>query len=230
MFQMSRTRIKIDGICRAADAAAAADAGADAIGMVFDPTAQRSVSIGQARQIVSAISAFVSIVGVFVDADAGTIRQVMDEIPMSAVQLHGRESPQLVAELKPVRVIKALRTDEADALSIWLEAMGDLKLTNLIGIVMDTSTLIAKVPGGSGVANDWSQLRDLQRAHRFDGLGALIVAGGLNPANVGDVVRLLRPFAVDVSSGVESAKREKSPDKIAAFVRAVREADAQMNP
>jgi phosphoribosylanthranilate isomerase len=225
---MPRTRIKIDGICRAADAAAAVDAGVDAIGIVFDPAAPRCVSMQQAREIVAAVSPLVSIVGLFVDADAESIRQVMEEIPLSAIQLHGRESPRLVAELKPIRVIKALRTDEADALPVWLAAVGDMKLTNLIGIVMDTSTLIAGVPGGSGIANDWSQVRELQRARRLDGLGALIAAGGLNPTNVGDVVRLLHPFAVDVSSGVESAKREKSPEKIAAFVRAVREAD--MNP
>jgi phosphoribosylanthranilate isomerase len=221
---MPRTRIKIDGICRAADAAAAVDAGVDAIGIVFDPAAPRCVSMQQAREIIAAVSPLVSIVGLFVDADAESIRQVMKEIPLSAVQLHGRESPRLVAELKPIRVIKALRTDEADALPVWLAAVGDMKLTNLTGIVMDTSG----VPGGSGIANDWSQLHDLQRARRFDGLGALIAAGGLNPTNVGDVVRLLRPFGVDVSSGVESAKREKSPEKIAAFVRAVHEAD--MNP
>jgi phosphoribosylanthranilate isomerase len=224
MIRMPRTRIKIDGICRAADAVAAVDAGVDAIGMVFDPAAPRCVSMQQAREIVAAVSPLVSIVGLFVDADAESIRQVMDEIPLSAVQLHGRETPQLVAELRPIRVIKALRTDEADALPVWLGARGDMKLTNLIGIVMDTSGM----PGGSGVANDWKRLHELKRAGGFGGLGALIVAGGLTPANVGDVVALLRPFAVDVSSGVESTKREKSPEKIAAFVRAVRDADSRM--
>jgi phosphoribosylanthranilate isomerase len=227
---MSRTRIQICGICRVADAQAAVEAGADAIGLVFDPAAPRYVSIDQATQIVAGISPFISIVGMFVNADAGAIRQVLEQIPLSAVQLHGGESPQLAAELKPIRVIKALRTDESSELSAWRQAVGDLKLTNLIGIVMETPVSVAGAPGGSGVVNDWPRLRDLQSARKFDGLGALIAAGGLTPANVGDVIRLLRPFAVDVSSGVESGRREKSAEKMATFVRAVREADNNSTP
>jgi phosphoribosylanthranilate isomerase len=230
MLGMSRTRIQICGICRAADAQAAVEAGADAIGLVFDPAAPRYVSVDQARQIVTGVSPFISIVGMFVNADASAIRQVLEQIPLSAVQLHGQESPRLVAELKPIRVIKALRTDEASELSAWLGAIDQLKLTNLIGIVMETPASAAGAPGGSGVANDWPQLRVLQSARIFDGLGALIAAGGLTPANVGDVIRLLRPFAVDVSSGVESGRREKSAEKMAAFVRAVREADNNSIP
>jgi phosphoribosylanthranilate isomerase len=229
MFCMLRTRIQICGICRAVDAQAAGRAGADAIGLVFDPAAGRCVSVEQAKEIIAGVLPFVSIVGMFVDANAETIRRVAAEIPLAAVQLHGHESPGLVLELKPLRVIKVLRTDEADELALWRAAIGDWKLTNLLGIVMETPASAAGAPGGSGVINDWNRLSDLQKRGEFDGLGALIVAGGLTPTNVGDVVRLLRPFAVDVSSGVESGKREKSADKIAAFIRAVRAADEHLD-
>jgi len=225
---MPRTRVKICGICRAADALAAADAGADAIGINFDPASPRNVSIAQASEIVRAVPPFISVIGLFVDADVAAISKVMEEIPLSAVQLHGHESPELVAKMKPLPVIKVVRTDEGDELPVWHKAIDGLKLTNLLGILMETPRSMAGMSGGSGVSNDWPRLHDLNRAGRFQRLGALIVAGGLTAENVGDVIRLLRPFAVDVSSGVESGKREKSAEKITAFIRAVREADARL--
>jgi phosphoribosylanthranilate isomerase len=229
---MPRTRIKICGICRSVDAEAAVAAGADAIGLNFHPESPRYISFAQARQIVEGISPFVSIVGLFVDADARHIKEAMEQVPLSVVQLHGDESPQLVAELRPIRVIKVLRADKIDGLSAWHREIRDLKLTNLIGVLLDTPAALTGVPGGSGIANNWAWLSDLQRSGKLgrDGLGPLIIAGGLTPENVGEAIQLLRPFAVDVSSGVESSKREKSPEKIAAFVSAVRQADARLNP
>jgi len=220
--------VKICGVCRPQDAAAAASAGADAIGMVFDPNGVRRVSVEDAGRILAALGPFVTPVGLFVDASAGEIRRVLGAVPLGAVQLHGEESPQLVAELKPMRVIKALHLAAGDTatLGTWRSAVADLQLTNLIGILLETPSG-GPERGGTGIANNFAGLRAMQTAGHFAGLPPIIAAGGLTPANVGDVVRLLHPFAVDVSSGVESARREKSADKIEAFVRAVRAADGQ---
>src|ERR1700683_2229307 len=114
---MQRTRIKICGVCRVVDARASVRAGADAIGLNFDPVSARCVSIEQASEIVETVGPFVWVVGVFVNADRDAIGRVMKQIPLSAVQLHGRERPEFVVELAPTRVIKAVRTDEEDALA-----------------------------------------------------------------------------------------------------------------
>jgi phosphoribosylanthranilate isomerase len=123
-------------------------------------------------------------------------------------------------------VIKALHlaVGETATLGTWRAAIADLQLTNLIGILLDTP-IGGRTRGGAGIANDFAGLAGMQNAGDFAGLPPIIAAGGLTPANVGDVVRLLHPLAVDVSSGVESALGEKSVEKIEAFVRAVRAAD-----
>jgi phosphoribosylanthranilate isomerase len=218
--------VKICGICRPQDAATAASAGADAIGMVFDPNSGRVVSVDQAGTIVAAVGPFVTSVGLFVNASAGEIRRVLGAVHLDAVQLHGEESPRLVAELKPIRVIKAVHLAAGDSatLAAWRAAIADLQLTNLIGILLETPGS-GPQRGGAGIANDFAGLHAMQTAGEFAGLPPIIAAGGLTPGNVREVVRLLHPFAVDVSSGVESARREKSAGKIEAFVRAVRAAD-----
>jgi phosphoribosylanthranilate isomerase len=220
-----RTRVKICGICGAEDAAAAARAGADAIGVNFDPTVGRSLTLDDAAKIVAALPPMVGAIGVFVNATAQEIRRVAGELALAAVQLHGEEPPELVAELKPLRVIKAvpLLAQNTNVLANWERAIGELELTNLLGILLETAN--GPQRGGTGIANDFNALAEMRRAGLFDALPPIIAAGGLTPENVGEVVRMLRPFAVDVSSGVESARRQKSAEKIEAFVRAVREAD-----
>jgi phosphoribosylanthranilate isomerase len=223
---VARTRVKICGVCRPQDAAAAASAGADAVGMVFDANSGRRVSVVEAEAILAAVGPFVTSVGLFVNASAEEIRRILGSVPLGAVQLHGDESPRLVAALKPIRVIKALHlaAGESATLAAWRAAVADLQLTNLIGILLETPNS-GPERGGRGIANDFTGLHAMQTAGHFAGLPPIIAAGGLTPVNVGEVVRLLHPFAVDVSSGVESARREKSADKIEAFVRAVRAAD-----
>ncbi|MGA2440377.1 MAG: phosphoribosylanthranilate isomerase [Tepidisphaeraceae bacterium] len=225
---MARTRVKICGICRPPDAGAAASAGADAIGMVFDRDSGRHVSVDDAGAILAAVGPFVTSVGLFVNASAGEIRSILGTVHLGAVQLHGDETPRLVAELKPIRVIKAVHLAAGDSatLAAWRAAIADLQLTNLIGILLETPNR-GPQRGGAGIANDFAGLEAMQSAGDFAGLPPIIAAGGLTPANVGEVVRLLHPFGVDVSSGVEGARREKSADKIEAFVRAVRAADGQ---
>lgn len=192
--------------------------------MILQFGSSRFVETDQAKEIAAAMPPFVPLVGVFVDSEIHAITRIRAQLPLSSIQLHGHESPQLVADLKPTPVIKALDLDgEIESrLNQWRSAIADLQLTNLCGLLIDTACYVA---GGSGIANDWKALQRLQTSGALKGLPPLIAAGGLTPENVGEVVQLLRPHAVDVSSGVEARLREKSPEKIAAFVQAVRDAD-----
>lgn len=225
-----RTRVKIDGICRPQDAAEAARAGADAVGIVLDPSAGRYVPPDHARKILAAVPPFVTTIGIFVNASAEEIKRILALLPFAAVQLHGKESPQLVADLKPIRVLKALHLTPGDPaiLQTWRDAIRDLQLTNLIGLLLETARP-SGAPGGTGIPSDFDALQEMQSAGHFADLPPIIAAGGLTPDNVADAIRLLHPFAVDVSSGVESAHRQKSAEKIAAFIRAVRDADANQS-
>ena len=221
-----RTRVKICGVCRPADAALAARAGADAIGMVFHPPSPRNVSVDTAREILGALPPFVTPVGLFVDAPVETVLGTARELGLRHVQLHGRETPEQVKALAPLIVVKAVCVERerfGETLRTWGRAIGSLGLTNLAGFVLETAG--TGQPGGTGVANDWDAVRAAQAAGEFDGLPAVIAAGGLTPESVGAVVRDVRPYAVDVSSGVEESRGRKSAERVAAFVRAVREAD-----
>lgn len=205
---------------------AAARAGADAVGLVFYLSAPRHVSIERAKEILNSLPPFVTPVGLFVDAEAAAIRQTATELRLGHVQLHGQEPPALVAELQGLSVIKAVRVDRnrlGDELHDWRQAIERLNLIHLHGLVLETAG--TNQPGGTGVVNDWETIEHAMRIGQFEGLPPIIAAGGLTPENVGGVVRKLRPWAVDVSSGVEIARGEKSEEKIRAFVQAVRDAD-----
>lgn len=222
-----RTRIKICGVRRREDALAAVAAGADAVGLVFHPTARRHVSASQARQIVDVLPAFVTPVGVFVDADIEIVRQTASAVHLRHIQLHGDEPAEYVARLREFAVVKAVRVDPArfgETLKAWREAIADLGLTNLKALVLETAG--STQPGGSGVPNDWETVQVHQARSAFDGLPSIVAAGGLTPETVGDVVRGVRPYAVDVSSGVEAPDGFKTAERIQAFVAAVRDADA----
>lgn len=214
---------------RPQDALAAAGAGADAIGLVFYAAAARRVSMDQARQILRAIPPFVTPVGLFVDSPAEEILQTTATLNLHHVQLHGHESPQLVAQLKPLNVFKALHVDPLhlrETLSTWRAAIADLHLGHLTGLLLETASTTG--PGGTGIENDWATLAAMTESGALGGLPALIAAGGLTPGNVADVVRRLRPFAVDVSSGIEITRGVKSVEKMQAFIAAVRQADAEI--
>jgi phosphoribosylanthranilate isomerase len=215
---MRRTRIKICGVCRPEDARLAAEAGADAVGIIRVKAAARYVEIDVARAIALALPAFVTPVLVYTDPQVQDVRQDLQQLRQATVQLYGAESPELIRNLG-VPVIKAVRMD-GDAASI-LHTLREAKLPNLIGVTLESPGQT----GGSGKGNDWALVRKLQADGAFEGL-PIIAAGGLNPANVGQVVREIRPYGVDVSSGVEERKREKSESLIRGFVEAVRGADA----
>jgi phosphoribosylanthranilate isomerase len=222
-----RTRIKICGVCRSEDALLAARFGADAIGMVFHAPASRNISAERAREILAVLPPFVTPVGLFVDQPADTVIRTAREIGLRHVQLNGDESPETIAAVAPLVVIKAIKVERGrfgETLSFWRSAIREHKLTNLAGFVLETAG--TGKPGGSGVANDWESVIAAQRSGAFEGLPPLIAAGGLRPESVGDVVRTVRPYAVDVSSGVEETLREKSETKVRAFAEAVRQADA----
>lgn len=222
---MLRTRVKICGIGHVEDALAAARAGADAVGLVFHPTAPRNVNIQKASEILAALPPFVTPVALFVDPQPAQVHETARSLGIRHIQLHGDEPPELVAELREFTVIKAIRVDPnrfGRELESWRKAVRELRLRHLQGIVLET----AGAAGGSGAPNNWEIVQLHRQRGDFIGLPSLIAAGGLTPESVGAVVRELRPWAVDVSSGVESSPGRKSPEKIEAFIQAVRTADA----
>jgi phosphoribosylanthranilate isomerase len=168
----------------------------------------------------------------FADAPAAEVIEIARRLNIRHVQLHGHEPPQVVAELgAALTVLKAVRVTRdslTQVLEMWRAAIRDLHLRNLAGLLMETAT--TKGMGGTGVENDWDAIAAAQRAGAFGGLPPLIAAGGLSPANVGQVVRLLRPWAVDVSSGVEESRGVKSVDRMHAFAAAVRASDQSFSP
>jgi len=213
-----RTRVKICGITRVDDGLAAAHAGADAIGLVFWRGTPRMVEAAQARAIAAALPPFVTIVGLFVDPAPDDVRAVLATVPLDVLQFHGGEAPALCRAFgRPY--LKALAvTDGVDLLNS-AAAFGDAA-----GILLDAPPADG-LPGGTGRRFDWSQVpAGLPRP--------LVLSGGLDPGNVADAIRRVRPWAVDVSSGVEvrgadgkAVKGIKDPARIAAFIEEARHAD-----
>ena len=197
---------------RVEDALLAARLGADAIGLVFTSRSKRQTTSARAREIVAALPPFVATVALFMDDNADRVRQVMDEVQPTLLQFHGSETDDWCAQFgRPF--LKAIAMGEgADALPRLRE------YPRAAALLLDGHGF--GEAGGSGKAFDWSLLpRELTQP--------VILAGGLHADNVADAVRLLRPWAVDVASGVESSPGIKDPDKLAAFIRAVREADVE---
>lgn len=213
-----RTRVKICGITRVEDGVAAARAGADAIGLVFWPGTPRCVGFDQARAIAEAVPAFVSIVGLFVDPSADAVRAAQAAVALDLLQFHGNEAPDFCAAFgRPY--IKAVPVRPGVDLLQYAGRYAQAK-----GWLFDAFEP-GGLPGGTGTTFDWTAVPE--------GLARpLILSGGLNPQNVEAAIRSLHPWAVDVSSGVEVTgddgkphKGIKSPSKIAAFIREVRNAD-----
>lgn len=218
---MSRVRIKFCGMTRLEDARAAADLGADAVGLVFYAPSPRHVSIEQARIITQSLPPFVTTVGLFVDMPAEQITEIIRVSGVNCAQLHGNEPPQAVGRLGAIPVIKALHVHGVQlqqTLEHWRQAIARLPLTNLRGLLLETA---GPLHGGSGIENDWEVLSQARAAGWFNQLPPVIVAGGLSPANVSGVIHRVKPWAVDVSSGVETSPGIKSPSKMAAFAQAV---------
>jgi len=207
---LPRIRVKICGFTRIGDAVAAAEAGADAIGLVFYPPSPRHVSVEQARAIVDALPPFVTTVGLFVDETPAGIEAVLRRVPLDLLQFHGGESPGQCERFdRPY--IKAIRM--AEGVDLALEAK---RYRRARGLLLDAWH--PEVPGGTGERFDWRRIPgDLPLP--------VILAGGLTPANIGEAIRAVRPFGVDVSSGVESGKGIKDQDKMAALIEEVTHGD-----
>ena len=204
-----RTRIKICGITRSADVQAAARAGADAIGLVFYLPSPRCLSLDWARQLASEVPPFVSTVALFVNPTAAEVYEVLQRVRPSMLQFHGDETPVFCAQFG-VPWIKACRVRPDVDLLEYLRPF-----SGAAGWLLDSHV---EEYGGVGERFDWS-LVPAERSH------PIILSGGLTRDNVRDAVRRVRPWAVDVSSGVESAKGIKDAAKIAAFIAEVRNAD-----
>lgn len=222
---MKRTRIKICGVTDTKSAWSAVDAGADAVGLVFVEGSPRQVDVDRARQIVAMLPAFVEPIGLFVNDEAQRVREISRELGLHTIQLHGQETPEQVASLSPLRVIKAFAFEPREvssALSPWRGSCD-----NLAAIMFDAPPPDSRAAhaGGSGRTFDWSALAALEHAGMLADLGPMILAGGLTPDNVADAIRTLSPYAVDVSSGVESERGVKDPAMVASFCHAAQQED-----
>ena len=206
MVLFVRTRVKICGITRAEDALEAVRQGADAIGLVFYTNSPRNVTLAQAAEIVSKVPAFVTVVGLFVDAEPAFIQEVLSSVKLDLLQFHGDETPSACRQysrpyMKAIRVkngtnLVQYAADYADAKALLLDAFAE------------------GVPGGTGLVFDWSLIpQNLPLP--------VVLAGGLNAENVGLAIEQVRPYAVDVSGGVEASKGIKDAAKISAFMRGV---------
>ena len=205
-----RTRIKICGITQPEHGAAAARLGADAIGLVFYAPSPRAIDAARGREIIAALPPFVMPVGLFVNPAREEVEATLKACPITVLQFHGEETPAFCASFgRPY--LKAIQVKPGVDLLEYAASF-----TGAAGYLFDAYN--EKLYGGTGEAFDWDLIpRNLQQP--------LVLSGGLNPGNVGEAVKRVRPWAVDVSSGVESAKGIKDEQLMAAFIAGVRNAD-----
>ena len=219
---LQRVRIKICGLREPRQALKVVQMGADAVGLVFAPS-PRWVSPEQARAVVEALPPLAWAVGVFVNTDAETINHVVSRTGVDMVQLHGEEPPELVEQLV-VPAVKAFRVrnkDWADEVAAWLGRLSSPR--QLAGVLLDAYDPESR--GGSGQRFNWDWVADARAKGKLAGMPPLTLSGGLDSANVGDAIEIVQPWAVDVSSGVESSPGVKDIAKIEEFIRATREGD-----
>ena len=205
-----RTRVKICGFIRVEDAVFAASLGVDAIGLVFYPPSPRNVEINLAINIVKALPPFVSVVALFVDEQEAVIRTVLEQVPVDCLQFHGDEPPE-ACRIYGKRYIKAVRMQEATDVLELARRYDDAD-----GLLLDAYHPAEK--GGTGSRFDWELIPSLCQL-------PIILAGGLDATNAEKAVEQARPYALDVSSGVEAGKGLKDKEKMAAFIAAVHQGD-----
>jgi phosphoribosylanthranilate isomerase len=225
---MQRTRIKICGVRDPETATVAVQAGASLIGLVFVPGSPRRVSIQQAKRVAEALPPFVDPVGVFVNESPARILEIAHAVGLRMIQMHGHETIEHVGAVWPLRVIKAIPfkpSQASEQIGYWRRWSGRLE-----GVLWDAPPAEKSVDpsrqGGNGKSVDWSDLARCQHKGGMIGLLPMMLAGGLSAENVSRSIRMLRPYAVDVSSGVEMGRGVKCRELIAKFCNAVRRADA----
>ena len=205
-----RTRIKVCGITRAEDLRSAVDLGVDALGFVFYPPSPRHLTVERAAALVREVPPFVTTVGLFVNAEAAAVRNLLDAMPLQLLQFHGDEDAAYCRQFgRPY--IKAARMRPGFDLLEYATSFPDAS-----GLLLDA---YAEGFGGAGQVFDWRLIPDTVPL-------PMILSGGLDAANIEAAIRAVRPWAVDVSSGVESSKGIKDAARIAAFITGVRNADA----
>lgn len=206
LSQSTSVGVKMCGMTRPQDAAQAAALGAEAVGLVFWPDSPRAVTMRQARQVVDAVPPFTTVVGVFVDQQVEEVVRTAAALGLGAVQLHGHEGVDVLERI-PCRVIKALDVGEY-ATSEWANAPEER-----VTILLDAIDPVRR--GGTGQRIDWKAAAGIARQRR------IILSGGLRPYNVAEAVRAVRPYAVDVASGVEREPGVKDQARMRAFMEAV---------
>ena len=212
------TRIKICGITNIADARAACEAGADAVGLNFYSRSPRVVSKVEALEIRAPLPAGVQVFGIFVDADPAEIMDMAGDVGLDAVQLHGDEPPTVVAHLaREISVFKALRVGPDFSAAVLEEYPG------ASGFLLDAGDVGPGQYGGTGRLADWGVAQQVSRGHR------IILAGGLNAENVAAAILQVRPYGVDVASGVESGPGVKNHAQVREFIREARRADQELH-
>lgn len=214
----SKTRIKVCGITTAEDAKKAIEIGVDAVGFIFVESSPRYVSPERAKEIITQLPPFVHYVGVFVDKDPVEVQEIIEYCGLSYVQLHGSEDAEycrkLAYEATPCHLIKAFRVGSHTRSEEFLPYVESVK-----GFLLDT--YVQGQEGGTGKPFDWSIVKSLELRL------PVILAGGLNPENVDEAVRSVRPFAIDVNSGVEVEPGRKDLVKLRKLVRTVNAVDAE---
>jgi phosphoribosylanthranilate isomerase len=200
-----RTRVKVCGLTRRQDAEFAVEIGVDAIGLVFYDASPRAVTIAQAKELISGLPPFVSIVGLFVDADVDFVKDCLSALPIDLLQFHGNESPEYCEQFERP-YMKAIRMKE------------DVDLVEQAANYHSASALLLDtyqkgLPGGTGKAFDWSRVESITKP--------IVLAGGLTAENVSEAIRQVNPYAVDVSGGVEKAKGIKDFEKMSVFMQEV---------
>ena len=210
----TRTRIKICGITREQDVSTVADNGADALGFVFYEKSSRHVGVQQAVQLARTVPPFLTVVGLFVNPTVDYVREVLAKVPLDVLQFHGEEEPDFCRQfgkpyLKAIRVKPGVDLVECAA-----------RYAGARGLLLDT--FVEGIQGGTGESFDWALIpHDLPLP--------VVLSGGLHAGNVAAAIRQVRPYAVDVSSGVEAAKGIKDAAKIAAFINEVKNVDLQLS-
>jgi len=201
------TIVKICGITNIADAIAATDAGADALGLMFYEKSPRNIALKAAVEIARQLPPFVIKVGVFVNAPEAEVMRAVSECGLNILQFHGDETPEY-CQLFPVMTIKAFRIKDGNS----LKALPDYKTDAWM-----LDAYAPDKPGGTGEKFNWDLAIEAQKLGK-----PIFLAGGLTPENVGEAVRRVRPYAVDVSSGVEASPGTKDHEKVRAFIRAAK--------
>lgn len=215
------TWVKICGITNLEDALVAVEAGTDALGFVFYEKSPRYISPEAAREISSELSGRTERVGVFVNQDENSLCDIADDAALTAVQMHGDNEDPRVADVvvarRPLKVLVGVSMQRPKPEG-WAMTWDQKSVHAFLA----DSASPAKL-GGTGETFDWRGA--MKSLEAIKGLGRLVLAGGLNSANVAEAIRVTKPWGVDVSSGVEAVPGKKDPEKVRAFIRAVREAD-----